>query len=87
MPKEILFTEEERNWKEVGNGYVVLFKMSTDKEDKINTEMTTCEQMKAFIKELHHLEGKVEKLRIYKMGPTYKTNPNDIIKTRLSAWR
>lgn len=83
--QKLVFAPEDRNYKEEGNGYVVFFKLVGQKE-KMNNQMTTCKQMKEFIKQLHH-EGKIEKLAIYKMGPEYLTNKEDIIKTRLSAWR
>ena len=71
--------------KEVGNGYVVFWKMKDDKSMNVNDDMTTCKEIKAFIKELHKI-GKVEVLNIYKMGMDYFTNKEDIHKTRISAW-
>lgn len=73
-----------RTVKEVGNSYVVFYQMVEGKY-KVNTSMSTCEQIKVFIKGLHG-EGEVQKLNIYKMGPNYSQNKKDIIPTRLSAW-
>lgn len=77
----------ERTRKEKGNGYVVIYKMEGDKKEKVDNKMTTCAEIKAFIKDLHHQAEKLEMLQIYKMGTEYANNKNDIIKTRLSAWR
>lgn len=77
----------ERTRKEKGNGYVVIYKMEGDKKEKVDNSMTTCTEIKAFIKDLHHKAEKLEMLQIYKMGAEYGTDKNDIIKTRLSAWR
>lgn len=77
----------ERTRKEKGNGYVVMYKMEGDKKAKIDNKMTTCAEIKLFIKDLHHQAEKLEMLQIYKMGTDYAKNKDDIIKTRLSAWR
>jgi hypothetical protein len=77
----------ERTRKEKGNGYVVIYKMEGDKKEKVDNKMTTCAEIKAFIKDLHHQAEKLEMLQIYKMGTEYANNKNEIIKTRLSAWR
>lgn len=77
----------ERTRKEKGNGYVVIYKMEGDKKEKVDNKMTTCAEIKAFIKDLHHQAEKLEMLQIYKMGTEYANNKDDIIKTRLSAWR
>ena len=69
--------------KEKGNGYVV--KLTISGKIKINDKMTTCKEMKEFIKSLKG--KKVEKLEIYKMGVNYENDNNDIIPTRKSAWR
>lgn len=71
--------------KEVGNGYVVVYKMKGNDEIKTNDEMTTCAEIKAFIKKLHK-EGKVALLNIYKMGMNYFNDNADVHKTRISAW-
>lgn len=73
--------------KEVGNGYVVYYAMKADEDGQItvNDEMTTCKQIKNFIKELHSL-GRVTVLNIYKMGENYANDSEDIHKTRISAW-
>lgn len=72
--------------KEKGNGYVVYYKFD-GQEVVIDDTMTTCSEIKAFIKFLHHEAGKLEMLQIYKMGENYEENKDSIIKTRLSAWR
>lgn len=69
--------------KEKGNGYVV--KLTISGKVKINNKMTTCKEMKEFIKSLKG--KKVEKLEIYKMGDNYENDNSDIIPTRKSAWR
>lgn len=85
--KKAKVVDGERTRKEKGNGYVVIYKMEGDKKEKIDNSMTTCTEIKAFIKDLHHKAEKLEMLQIYKMGAEYGTDKNDIIKTRLSAWR
>lgn len=78
-----------RATKESGNGYVVYFALKTDEEGKIQIDdtMTTCKEIKAFIKKLHSLgRGCVSTLNIYKMGENYQNDPKDIHKTRISAW-
>ena len=72
--------------KEKGNGYVVYYKF-VGQEVVIDDGMTTCSEIKAFIKFLHHEAGKLEMLQIYKMGENYEEDKDSIIKTRLSAWR
>lgn len=72
--------------KEKDNGYVVYYKFD-GQEVVINDDMTTCAEIKAFIKFLHHEAGKLEMLQIYKMGENYEMDKNSIVKTRLSAWR
>lgn len=74
----------ERTVKEVGNSYVVFYQMLNG-EIKKNTSMSTCKEIKLFIKGLH-AEGKVQKLNIYKLGDNYLQDEEDIIPTRLSAW-
>lgn len=85
--KKAKAVDGERTRKEKGNGYVVIYKMEGDKKEKVDNKMTTCAEIKAFIKDLHHKAEKLEMLQIYKMGAEYGTDKNDIIKTRLSAWR
>lgn len=85
--KKTKAVDGERTRKEKGNGYVVIYKMEGDKKEKVDNKMTTCAEIKAFIKDLHHKAEKLEMLQIYKMGAEYGTDKNDIIKTRLSAWR
>ena len=85
--KKAKTVDGERTRKEKGNGYVVIYKMEGDKKEKVDNKMTTCAEIKAFIKDLHHKAEKLEMLQIYKMGAEYGTDKNDIIKTRLSAWR
>lgn len=78
-----------RATKESGNGYVVYFALKTDEEGKIQIDdtMTTCKEIKAFIKKLHSLgRGCVSTLNIYKMGGNYQNDHKDIHKTRISAW-
>lgn len=78
-----------RATKESGNGYVVYFALRTDEEGKIQIDdtMTTCKEIKAFIKKLHSLgRGCVSALNIYKMGENYQNDHKDIHKTRISAW-
>lgn len=78
-----------RATKESGNGYVVYFALKTDEEGKIQIDdtMTTCKEIKAFIKKLHSLgRGCVSTLNIYKMGENYQNDHKDIHKTRISAW-
>ncbi len=78
-----------RATKESGNGYVVYFALKTDEEGKIQIDdtMTTCKEIKAFIKKLHSLgRGCVSTLNIYKMGENYRNDHKDIHKTRISAW-
>lgn len=78
-----------RATKESGNGYVVYFALKTDEEGKIKIDdtMTTCKEIKAFIKKLHSLgRGCVSTLNIYKMGENYQNDHKDIHKTRISAW-
>lgn len=78
-----------RATKESGNGYVVYFALKTDEEGKIQIDdtMTTCKEIKAFIKKLHSLgRGCVSALNIYKMGGNYQNDHKDIHKTRISAW-
>ena len=78
-----------RATKESGNGYVVYFALKTDEEGKIQIDdtMTTCKEIKAFIKKLHSLgRGCVSTLNIYKMGENYQDDNKDIHKTRISAW-
>ena len=78
-----------RATKESGNGYVVYYAWKTDEERKIHIDdtMTTCKEIKAFIKKLHSLgRGCVSTLNIYKMGENYQDNHKDIHKTRISAW-
>lgn len=78
-----------RATKESGNGYVVYFALKTDEEGKIQIDdtMTTCKEIKAFIKKLHSLgRGCVSTLNIYKMGENYQNDHKDIYKTRISAW-
>lgn len=78
-----------RATKESGNGYVVYFALKTDEEGKIQIDdtMTTCKEIKAFIKKLHSLgRGCVSTLNIYKMGESYQNDHKDIHKTRISAW-
>lgn len=75
--------------KESGNGYVVYYAWKTDEEGEIHIDdtMTTCKEIKAFIKKLHSLgRGCVSILNIYKMGENYKNDHKDIHKTRISAW-
>lgn len=85
--KKAKVVDGERTRKEKGNGYVVIYKMEGDKKEKIDNSMTTCTEIKTFIKDLHHKAEKLEMLQIYKMGTEYANNKDDIIKTRLSAWR
>lgn len=78
-----------RATKESGNGYVVYFALKTDEEGKIQIDdtMTTCKEIKAFIKKLHSIgRGCVSTLNIYKMGENYQNDHKDIHKTRISAW-
>ena len=78
-----------RATKESGNGYVVYFALKTDEEGQIQIDdtMTTCKEIKAFIKKLHSLgRGCVSTLNIYKMGENYQNDHKDIHKTRISAW-
>lgn len=78
-----------RATKESGNGYVVYFALKTDEEGKIQIDdtMTTCKEIKAFIRKLHSLgRGCVSILNIYKMGENYQNDHKDIHKTRISAW-
>ena len=71
--------------KEVGNGYVVFWQFKNVNEVFMDDTMTTCREIKEFIKKLHK-SGKIENLNIYKMGTGYFTDSDDIHKTRLSAW-
>lgn len=78
-----------RATKESGNGYVVYFALKTDEEGEIHIDdtMTTCKEIKAFIKKLHSIgRGCVSTLNIYKMGENYQNDHKDIHKTRISAW-
>lgn len=78
-----------RATKESGNGYVVYYAWKTDEEGEIHIDdtMTTCKEIKAFIKKLHSIgRGCVSTLNIYKMGENYQNDHKDIHKTRISAW-
>lgn len=72
--------------KEKGNGYVVFWKMKDNEKIFSDDTMTTCTEIKAFIKKIHNI-GKLESINIYKMGANYFEDMKDIHKTRISAWK
>lgn len=49
--------------KERGKGYIVLYKKTGDKKETRNTEMTTCAEIKAFLKTIS--KKQLEYLKIY----------------------
>lgn len=69
--------------KEVTNFYVIKAE-TKEKGSRVIDEIGDCVTIKSFIKKLR--KEKIVSLEIYKMGPNYLTNKNDIIPTRRSAW-
>lgn len=58
-----------------GNNYIVIYKNKDDKKETTNTEMTTCAEIKAFLKTVS--KKQLEYLKIY------DSNKNEV---RKSAW-